>query len=362
MASFSIGSRMVGDGYPCFIIAEIGVNHNGDMKIAKKMIDAAADAGVDAAKFQLINADCLYVKDAGVVKTDSGDTIDAYKVWKNVEMPQVWLSELKKHCEKRDVLFFSSVFHIAGVDILNPYVDVYKIASAETSDIPLLKKVARAGKPVIISLGGATLKETVEAVDAVKAEGNDRIALLYCVQKYPMPFASANISALKTLRKRFPDVVVGYSDHSLMPDPAVVPAAAVVYGAKIIEKHFTLSRSMEGIDHKMSVEPKELSRMVQTIRAAEKHGYEIPKEIIGNSRIELTPEQEKNLRFVRRVIFATRDIKPGDIFSASNIATLRPGYRDITEALHPREYETILGKRATCDIPERALIKKGYAK
>jgi len=364
MASFSIDSRMVGDGYPCFIIAEVGVNHNNNLETAKKMIDAAAKAGVDAVKFQLLTADGLYIKDAGSVVTDTGMNVDAYKIWKDVEMPISWIPELREYCNKRKVIFFSSVFEDKGIDELQPYVDVYKIASSELTHIPLLTKAARTGKPVIVSVGAGIMNEVDEAVKTVKNAGGS-ISLLYCVQKYPTPLEMANVTAVQTLKKRFPDVVIGYSDHSLQPDPAIVPVAAVAYGARIIEKHFTLSRQMEGIDQKMSMEPNEFRDMVTRIREAERklsagEKIHIDDAVRGNGILEKTQANEKVRAFVHRSIFASTAIKKGETFTQQNLLVVRPGNRDVKEGLHPRDYFSILGKKATCNIQEKAIIKKGY--
>lgn len=368
MAEFQIktpaGRRLVGDNQPCFIIAEAGVNHNGSLELAKKLIDAAASAGVDAVKFQVLTAKELYVQDAGRVVTDTGDDVDIYKVWEKVEMPAFWIPELKLYCESKKVLFFSSVFDEHSVGMLDPYVELYKIASSELTHIPLLKKVARTGKPIIISLGSATLEEIEEAVAAIHEEGNFSITLLQCVLKYPTPLHLANVSAVRTIKERFPSVMVGYSDHSL--EPANVPIAAVALGAKVIEKHFTLSRAMEGIDHKMSLEPDELKEMVQKIRETERKmsqgvKIDIPRGLLGNGYFYITEDMQKVRSFVRRTIFAIKPIGKGQTFTPDNIAVLRPGNRNTASALHPREYFRLLQSKAVRDISALSTIKEGDA-
>ncbi len=362
LKNFKVGNRIIGDHHPCFIIAEAGVNHNGSIELAKKLIDVAAAAGADAVKFQVLTAKGLYVQDAGKVVTDAGDEVDAYKVWEKVEMPASWIPELKRYCEQRKVLFFSSVFDERSVDMLDPYVELYKIASSELTHIPLLKKVARTGKSIIISVGSATLEEIEEAVAAIHEEGNTSIALLQCVLKYPTPLHLADVSAVRTIKERFPSVIAGYSDHSL--EPAVVPIAAVALGARIIEKHFTLSRAMEGIDHKMSLEPGELGEMVQGIREAEKkldrgEQLKIPNELLGTGEFFVTEESQKVRSFVRRAIFATQPIQKGQKFTHDNIAVLRPGNRDTASALHPREYLRLLQAPAGRDISALSIIREG---
>ncbi len=354
-----IGNRKVGQGEPCFIIAEAGVNHNGNLEQAKKLVDAAAEAGCDAFKIQLLTAKGLYIEDAGRFKTDTGVEGDIYEIWKDMEVPEHWFPALKEYCEEKGIIFFSSVFEDGLVPMLDRYIDLHKIGSSETSHIPLLQAVAKTGKPVLFAIGGATLEEVEEAVDTIKREGNNKICIMHCIQKYPTPLPLANVLAVKTLQERFPDTVIGYSDHSF--EPHVVPEAAVALGAKVVEKHFTLSRDMEGIDHKMSLEPAELKQMVDAIREVERKmnsGEQvlIDTNLLGDGKIELTPEQEATLKFVRRKIFAIQGIKKGESFTAENITVVRPGNRDVSRGVHPRNYSFLLGKTAKEDIPRLGLI------
>ncbi len=367
MPAITIHNRSIGTDHPCFIIAEAGVNHNGDITLAKKMIAAAAQAGVDAVKFQYIRADRLYVKDAGIFRNRWDEEMDIYKVWESTQMPTSWLPELSAYCRENKVLFFTSVFDEASVDEVDSYVSLYKIGSSELTHIPLLQKVARTGKPIIFSIGGAELDEVQEAVQAIKAEGNDQIGILYCVVTYPAPLEEANVRAVKTLQQQFPDLVIGYSDHSLEPEQ--VPAVAVYQGVKIIEKHFTLSRNLEGIDHKMSLEPSELKLMVEAIRTAEqdmKFGQEpritLDDRILGDGDIKLTAGQKDLIKFVRRKIFAVKDIAAGEQFTTENSAVLRPGNRtknvelESSAPLHPREYGKVLHSTARRNIPALSIL------
>jgi sialic acid synthase SpsE len=361
MATFRIGNRLVGKDQPCFIIAEAGVNHNGDLATAKKLIDAAADAKVDAVKFQILTAKGLYVKNAGTFTREWGEMHDIYEVWKKTEVPDFWIPELVAHCKQRGVIFFSSVFDEATVDLLDPFVDVYKIASSETSHIPLLQKVARTGKPVLFSIGGATMDEVQEAFAVLRAEGNEQIAILQCVQKYPTPLVNANVTALRTLQYTFPRAVLGYSDHSIKPGE--IPGAAVLFGASIIEKHYTLSRGMEGIDHKMSLEPSELKEMVTSIRETERkmqshQTLSINPAVLGHGHVQLEDDCKDMMTFLRRTLFAMRDIAPGEAFTSENVAVLRPGNRDVKGGLHPREYNLVLRKHASCSINKHDLITR----
>jgi len=367
MSSITLSNSSIGAKHPCFIIAEAGVNHNGDLNLAKKMIDAAAQAGVDAVKFQYIRANRLYVENAGIFRNQWNEEMDIYKVWKKTEMPSSWLPELSSYCQQNNLLFFTSVFDEKSVDEVDPYVSLYKIGSSELTHIPLLQKVAKTGKPIIFSIGGAELTEVQEAVQAIKAEGNTQIGMLYCVVTYPAPLEEANVKAVKTLQQLFPDIVIGYSDHSF--NPIQVPAAAVYQGAKIIEKHFTLSRNLEGIDHKMSLEPSELKAMVEAIRTTEqdmKLGKEprvsIDNKVFGKGDIKLTAEQNELIQFVRRKIFSLKDIPEGERFTSENSAVLRPGNRTKTVELessvplHPRDYEQVLHSTARKNIPALSIL------
>ena len=359
MNVFKIGNKLIGEGHPCFIIAEAGVNHNGNLEMAKALVDVAVAAGADAFKIQLLTAKGLYVEDAGKFKTDTGVEGDIYEIWKNSEVPESWFPELKSYCEEKGIIFFSSVFEESLVEILDKYTYLHKIGSSETTHVPLLKSVARTGKPVLLAIGGATMEEVEEAVQTIMDEGNEKVAILHCVQQYPTPLNNANVLAIKTLKEKFPNLIVGYSDHSM--DPSAVPVASIALGAKIIEKHFTLSRHLKGIDHRMSLEPDELKKLVFDIREAEKkfnnnESILIDHKLLGDGNIVLTPEQTQTLKFVRRKIFAKENIKKGEVFSKENLLVVRPGNRDVTGGLHPREYEKIIGKRSSKDIQRLDLI------
>jgi len=363
MTIIRIGNKQVGTNQPCFIIAEAGVNHNGDFEMAKKLVDVAVKAGADAIKFQLLTAKGLYVEDAGKFKTEWGEEMDIFEVWKKTEIPDAWISKLVEYCKEKNIIFFSSVFEERAIDVLNPYVDAFKIGSSEVTHIPLLKKAAKTSKSMIFSVGGAKMSEVEEAVVSIKEEGNNNIAIMYCIAKYPTPLQHANTNAILTLKRRFPELVIGYSDHSM--DPIKVPVAAILQGAKIFEKHFTLSRNLEGIDHTMSLEPIELKQMIRAIRDTEKKmqlGEEVsidPK-VFGDSRVRLTDEQKDLMSFVRRKIFVVKDIKEGEEFSEKNIRTLRPGNRESSNGLHPREYFNLIGKKATKDINALDLVREDH--
>jgi sialic acid synthase SpsE len=371
MNEITIQNRIIGEDRPCFIIAEAGVNHNNNFELAKRLVDAAVEAKADAIKFQLLTADGLYVKDAGKFELKNGKTIDLHDIWEKTEMPTSWIPKLHAYCQKKGIIFFCSIFDDKLINSLDPYVDVYKIGSSELTHIPLLKKLAQTGKPILIPLGGAEIEEIEEAVSSIREnnkeskenkENNDnKIVLMHCVAVYPTPLEMANVKALQTLRNYFPEIILGYSDHSL--NPVAVPTAAISYGAKVIEKHFTLSREMVGIDHHMSIEPNELCQMVKAIRETERKILAgeiviINPQLLGDGKIERKGEQEEIMPLVRRTIFATKEIKKDELFTEENIAVLRPGKKETNNCLHPREYFGILGCKATKDISPNAIITK----
>jgi len=308
MPEVKIGERIVGDGHPCFIVAEAGSNHNGSLEQAKRLIDVAASAGADAVKFQLFRASRLYPKSAGIsdyLKTDKS----IYDIIAEMEMPYEWLPELATYCRGKDVLFMASPFDEESVDQLNPYVEVFKIASYEMTHIPLVKHVAAKGKPVMISTGTANLEEVADTVAEFRSTGNEGLILNQCTAAYPTPLESLNVRAITTLKSAF-GVPVGLSDHSR--DPLAGPLAAVSLGANLIEKHFTLSNALPGPDHGFALEPGELSLMIERIRDVEK--------VLGSGEKVSLPIEAELRGFARRSIFATRDIQSEEVFTTDNIA------------------------------------------
>ncbi|MFA5412009.1 MAG: N-acetylneuraminate synthase family protein [Candidatus Micrarchaeia archaeon] len=335
MKKIKIGNRMAGEGEPCFIIAEAGSNHNGKLEQAKKLIDEAAKAGADAVKFQLFKAEKLYVKPAGSADyLKDGKSI--FQIIKDMELPEEWLGTLSSYCDKKGIFFLSSVFDEESADLLDRYVPAHKIASYECNHIPLIRHVARKGKPVIISTGASTMEEIRDAVNAVRSEGA-QLALMQCTAKYPAPLTAVNVKVVKTLMDKF-DVPAGFSDHSR--EPFIAPLAAVALGASIIEKHFTLDNSLPGPDHKFALEPGELKLLVEYIRGTEK--------ALGTEEKFVLPEEKELYDFAKRSIHAIRNIRKGEIFSSENVAALRPGKAG--RGLPPKYLEQIIGKKAKRDI------------
>jgi len=343
-----IGDRTIGDGEPCFLIAEAGSNHNGLEPQAIQLIDVAASAGVDAVKFQVFRADRLYPKDAGMSDyLKIGRSI--YDIIAEMEMPYAWVPALAARCREHGMLFLASVFDEESADRLAPFVDAFKIASYELTHVPLIRYLLRAGKPVIVSTGAATLAEVAETVDAVRSAGHHGLMLMQCTAAYPAPLESLNVRAIPAMKAAF-DVPVGLSDHSR--DPLVGPLAAVAAGANLIEKHFTLSNELPGVDHRFAVEPAELRLMTQKIRETER--------ALGDGRKVVHPVEEELRLFARRSIFAVREIKRGETLTRENIAVLRCG--KLPAGLPPKQFDEVLGRQARRDIPaERAITPDDYA-
>ena len=327
-----IGNREIGGNAPAYIIAEMSANHAGSIKNAKKIIHAAKAAGADCIKIQTYTADTLTIdcdKPYFQVGAGTWDGENLYKLYEKAFTPWEWQAELKKEAESIGLDFFSTPFDKSSVDFLEEMgIGFYKIASFEIVDIPLIKYVASKGKPIIMSTGMASLAEIEDAVNAMKSQGNNQLALLRCASAYPAITDEMNLMTMKNMAEVF-DVPVGLSDHSMGSVGAVT---AVAMGAKIIEKHFCLDRAIENPDSSFSMNPEEFSQMVKDVRQAEK--------AIGKVRYGAS-EQEKNSMVFRRSIFCVKDIEPGEVLTEENIRVIRPGY-----GMAPKYYEEILGQVA----------------
>ena len=332
MKVIEIGGRKVGAGHPCFVIAEAGSNHNGDLEQARRLIAIAADAGADAVKFQTFRASKLYPRSAGTSDYLELDQ-SIYDIIAAMEMPYEWIPILAAEAAKRNVLFLSTPFDERSADELEPHVPAYKIASYEMTHIPLVRYIARKGKPIIMSTGTAELSEVRESVQAIRETGNEELILLQCTASYPAPIDALNLRTIQTMRREF-DLGVGLSDHSR--DPVVGPVAAIALGACVIEKHFTFSNELPGPDHRYAIEPDELRAMIARIREAEA--------ALGSGE-KVTNEVEHELReYARRTIFAAKDITAGEVFTTENVAVLRAGKAG--HGLPPAALDTILGRKA----------------
>ncbi len=351
--AFKIKNKLIGDEKNCFIIAEAGSNHNKDILLAKKLIDAAAEAKADAVKFQLFRAEKLYPSNCGNVRLNNKE-VDFFKLIKNMELPVKWLVELKLHAEHKKLIFLCSPFDEQAVDELAEIsVDAFKIASPELNHIPLLEYIAKKGKPIIMSTGLSKICEIDEAIDTI-SKFNKRIAILHCVSAYPAPLEDCNLNVIETFRKIF-DIPVGFSDHTL--HPIYGPLVAVFKGASIIEKHLTLDKKMEGPDHRFALNPEELKQMVTSIREFEKLEHEEQWKML-NSLIrekelgkilgvfrKIIPESEKELYpGDKRSIVAIKDMKIGERITPHSVAVLRTE-RNLSPGLHPRYFKGIIGAK-----------------
>ncbi|RJR26631.1 N-acetylneuraminate synthase [candidate division WWE3 bacterium] len=327
-----------------FIIAEAGVNHNGDIKLAKKLIDAAKSAGADAVKFQTFKAESGVSKiaqKAEYQKQTTGADESQLKMVKRLELSFCDFKKLKKYCEEKEILFLSTPFDLDSIDFLESLdMSIYKVPSGEITNLTYLIKIARTGKPVIMSTGMSDLDEVGSALDVLRDNGAGTITLLHCNTQYPTPFEDANIKAMLTLKERF-GVAVGYSDHTLGIE---APIAAVALGATVIEKHFTLDKNMEGPDHKASLDPQELKAMVTSIRNIEV--------ALGDGIKRPSKSETPNKEVARKSIVARRNIVKGEIFTEDNLTVKRPG-----NGISPMKWFEVLGKKATRDFCEDELIE-----
>ena len=355
--NMTIEGRKIGKGEPCFIIAEVGINHNCDINVAKKMIDAAVDAKCDAAKFQTYKVSHLYSKKSGKLDWEDGKkkySYDIYEGNKKYELLPDWIPELMKYCKEKGIIFMSSVFDEPSCDELmknNP--NSFKISSSTLTNIPLLEYIASKKLPVLISTGGGTLSEVEDAVNVFRKHGCE-YAVLHCHLKYPTPPEDVNMNVIKTFRYAFPDAVVGFSDHT--EDPTAGPVACVALGGKIIEKHITLDKDMKGPDHFFALNPEELKQMVKAVRNAEKkieagEDIHVDPEVLGSSEVKMY-ESERYLRdFCYQTIISLRDIKKGERLTKENIRILRPG--KIPRGLEPKYYTQLIkeGYKVAKDVP-----------
>lgn len=340
-----IKDREIGRGSPVYIIAEMSANHAGSIQNAKKIIHEAKEAGADCIKIQTYRPDTLTIDcDNKYFQISSGtwEGENLYQLYNKAFTPWEWHQELKEEAEKVGLDFFSTPFDKTSVDFLEELgIEFYKIASFELIDIPLLEVVASKGKPIIMSTGMATLSEIDEAVRTIWKTGNTQLALLRCASAYPAITDEMNLCTMQNMAQIY-DVPVGLSDHSMGSVGAI---AAVALGAKIIEKHFCLDRSIKSPDTAFSMNPVEFSQMVQDIRQAEK--------AIGQVQYGATQQEKSNILF-RRSVFCVEDIQKGETLTEKNIRVIRPGY-----GIKPKYYSTVLGQAALHDIKRGTPLKFG---
>lgn len=340
-----IGEDLIGQGRSCFIIAEAGVNHNGDMDLAHRLIDRAAEAGANAVKFQSFVAEKLVTSAAKKadyqVETTGKPDNSQYEMLKALELTPEQQAELKAHCEEAGITYLCTPYEKASADMLDRMsVAAFKIASTDTTNIPFLRYLADKGRPVILSTGMSTLGEVEQAINTLRSGGLEgKIVLLHCLSEYPAPIDEVNLRAILTMQQAF-RCPVGFSDHT--PGIGASPWAVAI-GACVVEKHFTLDRSLPGPDHRASLEPEELVNLVQTIRDVEV--------ALGDGIKRPMPSELSNKVRLRKSLVALRDIRAGDKISAEDLTCKRPG-----NGLPPSCLDRVVGKRAASDLPENSLL------
>jgi len=317
-----------------FIIAEAGVNHNGSFDLALRLVNEAVNAGADCVKFQTFVAEesiSRRAKKANYQKASTGEEESQYDMVKNLELTFDQFRKIQAYCKEKEILFLSTAFDLMSIEFLKELdLPFWKIPSGEITNLPYLLKIAQTHKDIIMSTGMAKISEIKDAVDVLKNNGAGKISLLHCNTEYPTPMKDVNLRAMDSIHKIF-NLDVGYSDHTLGIE---VPIAAVALGAKIIEKHFTLDCSMEGPDHRASLEPHELKKMIESIRNIE----------IAMGRAEKipSPSETENIEIARKSIVARHAIRKGEVFTEENLAVKRPG-----NGISPMHWFDILGKQAS---------------
>lgn len=327
-----------------FIIAEAGVNHNGDLEMAKKMVDAAKEAGADCIKFQTFKSENMVSRNAEKAEYQKNQT-DSYEsqfeMLKKLELPFESFAETKLYCDEKEIEFLSTAFDLESIDFLNTLGQKsWKIPSGEITNLPYLIKIANTGKPVILSTGMSTLEEVKVAVNVLSKNGAPKITLLHCTTEYPAPYEDVNLNAMVMMFKEL-SLPVGYSDHT---EGIEIAIAAAAMGAVIIEKHFTLDCNMEGPDHKASLEPQQFKLMIQSIRNVEK--------ALGSGVKMPSPSELKNINIVRKSIRASRNIDKGELLTEENLTSKRPG-----NGLSPMKWGDVIGKIANKDYKTDELIE-----
>ena len=341
------GARKIGPTWPAFVIAEMSANHGQNIRKAYKIIDAAADAGADAIKLQTYTADTITINSdkkyfqVRVNKAWKGQTL--YSLYKKAYTPWEWMPKLKKYAESKGLICFSTPFDNTAVDFLEKInVQLYKVASFEVIDIPLLKKIGQTKKPVIMSRGMASLEEIKLAIKTLRKSGCSEIALLHCISSYPAKFEEMNLATIPDMIKKF-NTAVGLSDHSMGSTASI---AAIGLGAKMIEKHITLSRTDGGPDAEFSLEPDEFKKLVASIRDAEKS--------IGKIFYGPGAKESENIIF-RKSLFVVENIRKDEKFTSKNIRSIRPGH-----GLQPKYFDKIIGKKSTQNIEKGTPLKLNH--
>lgn len=326
------------------IIAEAGVNHNGDFYLAKKMVDVAKEAGVDYIKFQTFVPEKLvskFAEKAEYQKKTTEAKESQLQMLKKLTLTNENFIDIKKYCIEKDIGFISTPFDLESIDFLEQFdMDLWKIPSGEITNLPYLEAIAKTKRKVIMSTGMCNITEIENAVSILDKYNVPEIIVLHCNTQYPTPYEHVNLRAMNTIKEKT-GKEVGYSDHT---QGVEISIAAVALGATVIEKHFTLDKNMEGPDHKASLNPRELKTMVSSIRNLEM--------AMGSGIKEPSPSEQANLLIARKSIVASKEIKKGEVFTVENTSTKRPG-----NGISPMKWHEVIGKKAICDFKEDELIK-----
>lgn len=331
---FDINGFVLNDQCNPYIIAEIGVNHGGNIDLAKKLIDQAKSGGANAVKFQSYKADKIASKHSPAYwDTNKENTDSQYKLFQKYDSfnAQDYV-DLADYCAQKNIDFSSTPFDLDAVDFLEPLVPFFKIASADITNIPLLRRVGQSGKPIILSTGASSLPEIVNAVEILKQSGCNKIALLHCILNYPTPITHAQLSGVRTLQRAFPDLVIGYSDHVVPDETISALEVATLFGCAILEKHFTYDKSLPGNDHYHAMNESDLRRFVEKIT--------LYRSLIGNGSKDLALEEKARLH-ARRSIFTNGRIEKGQKISEQMLIAKRPGH-----GISPLHWDQIIGKTA----------------
>lgn len=346
--SIRIGNKVIGEGHPCFIIAEAGVNHNGSLDLAKQLIDVAEEAGVDAVKFQTFKTEDLIlsgIEKATYQKGTTNASETQTEMLKKLEIDKSFHVELVKYCEEKRVTFLSTCYEKGSLNLLMELgLPAIKIASTDTTNLQFLEQVAKTGKPVILSTGMSSQSEIEQAYRCLKENGCKELALLKCTSNYPTDPKEVNLRAMGTLKQSF-NAIIGFSDHT---EGLGASPYAVAMGAKIIEKHFTLDKNLEGPDHQASLSPDELILWVKEIRKVE--------QMLGNKEILPTKSEKETQKALQKCLVSNVDLKKGDTIARTNIAAKRTGGRGISAS----ELYNVLGLELTRDISQNQPIDWSY--
>ena len=351
MKPIQIQHYQIGQGHPCFIIAEIGSNYvistnkHTNYQHALTLIDLIAQAGADAVKFQLFRANTLYTKQSGTADY-LGKPASIYDIIKTNELPYHWLPKLKKYCEQKGLIFLCTPFDTTAVDELEKiHIDAYKIASTTITHLSLLQYIAEQNKPILLSTGASTIHDIGVAIDTITNTGNNQLSLLQCTVKYPTPLSAVHLRVIPKLQETF-DISIGFSDHSR--EPIIAPLGAVALGACILEKHVTTDNNLSGPDHKFAIIPNELRTLVTSIRQLES--------ALGTHQKHVQPIEHDLYQFARHCIFAKTPIARGDVFTIKNIGILRGGTK--RRILEPYQIQEVLGVQANHDYKEGEPIEQ----